>query len=379
MNTSNRLGLTLLEMVTVVLICLVLLALLLPAVRTARGPARRTQCLDNQRNVTVAILNFASTNDGRFPAQAHYLDRIRDDDNASVIFDGRSWVVDLLPYMDGQGTYDRWDKTQPWNSRSSDRSGVSNAELSRLKLDFLGCPEDPSSFFVDGGLSYALNCGVGDRNWIASVGPKPECQLESGHHFMVEPFDWNGNGILPPEDLEDAAITRDFGVFWPQFGSPSDGGKDDLRYKHHVVGEIYDGSGNTIMLGENINAGTRPGNNTPSWADPHIGSSGLVLPVDAKQINKTIHSNDGSLADVVISKPFSPAINQSKNAGEGKAPFANTNHPGIGVFAYCDGSVLTISENIDLRVYTCLMTPCGTRERDLSGFVSEQPVTADDF
>jgi len=246
MHDSNRNGLTLLELVTVIIICLVLLSLLLPAVRTAKDAGYQTQCLNNQRNVSVAVLNLAVTNGSRLPAQAYYPELTTSGDGETRVLEGRSWVVELLPYMDQQHVYDRWDKTQPWNSTAAG-GATSNAELADSYIEALACPEDSSSFLIKGGLSYALNCGVGDRNWIASVGPKPEGQLESGHHFMVEPFDWNGNGILPPEDLEDAAITRDFGVFWPQFGSPSDGDKDDLRYEHHVVDEIYDGSSNTIM------------------------------------------------------------------------------------------------------------------------------------
>jgi len=377
---SNRHGLTLVEVIVVLLTLLALAALFLPAMRSAQGPARRSQCLNNQRNVALAVLNFASSNRSRLPAQAYYPGRKTADGTGWETYEGRSWVVELTPYLDHNDLYDRWNFGEPWDSlTTSVTQPKSNTSIAEAYFECLTCPEDNSAFQANGGLSYALNCGIGDTNWFTSTGLRLPGKVESGQHFRVEPFDWNGNGILPPEDAEDVAITRDLTLFWPQFGMPTDVETQTVRSELHSLGEIYDGSGNTIMLGENINAGARSGRAQPSWADPQVCSNGLILPVNRTRVSTTSFSVDGSLASFVIVKPINPAINAALDSSEGQSPFPKSAHPGISIFAFCDGSVRAISEDIDRQVYSRLSTPCGTMVRDLLEFVPEEPLSAESF
>ena len=377
---QSRNGFNKVELLVVAFTLVVLLALIVPAMREARGPVIRTQCLNNQRNVGLAILSFASNNRGHLPNQAFYPSAASSDGRSWETFEGRSWVVELMPYLDRGDEYDRWQKDKPWdNSLQADSHGVSNSSIAKTYLEHLVCPNDESAFQVEGGLSYVLNCGIGDLNWHTATGTREVGHVESGHHYMVEPFDWNGNGVLPPEDLEDALITSDFTLFWPEFTPPEDSESKPEFRKTHNISEIYDGYGNTIMLGENIKAGSRSDANKSSWADPQVFSNGLVLPIDAKRLSPTSHASDGSLASLVISQPINPAINASRYAEEGTAPFLNSNHPGIVVVSFCDGSVKTLSETIDMQVYVRLLTPRGTIHRDINEFVPEEPLSAENF
>src|SRR5580765_3077484 len=84
-HRSERRGFTLIELLVVISIIAVLMSLILPAVQSAREAARRTQCLNNQHNLSLAITNFATGRGGGLP----YLD-----ENAY------NWPTTLLGYLD---------------------------------------------------------------------------------------------------------------------------------------------------------------------------------------------------------------------------------------------------------------------------------------
>lgn len=361
-SRKARRGFTLIELLVVISIIATLMSLILPAIQNAREAGRRTQCLNNIRNVTVAALNFASSNKSRLPSLSYYLDdpAVTGPDSSIA---GRSWVVELLPYMDQQATYDRWNKDVAWDNNLAAAAGVPggapNLQLaSTLYIDALACPNDDSAFQVEGGLSYVANAGFGD-----SVGST------STHNYVDENFDWDVNGTA--NEAADDAVTKDTGVFWSDFASfPS------TRNASVTVGKIYDGTGNTLMFGENINAGAT------NWANPHFTSCGFMFPVTGGaagdgDVDKASNVTIGNLDNAVL-VGTDPYINQLKNGPEG-APHLNSKHPGIVVVSFCDGSAKTLSENIDRDVYTSLITPSGTELRRITNWRPEDPVSASDF
>ena len=66
--SRTRRGFTLIELLVVISIIATLAALLLPAVQQARETARRTQCLNNIRNVALAAQQFATARGGSLPS-----------------------------------------------------------------------------------------------------------------------------------------------------------------------------------------------------------------------------------------------------------------------------------------------------------------------
>lgn len=81
-------GFTLIELLVVVAIMGILIALLLPAVQTARGAARRANCASNMRQVGLAIAMYSDLHQGRFPATTHDHDR------------SESWIFTLAPFLE---------------------------------------------------------------------------------------------------------------------------------------------------------------------------------------------------------------------------------------------------------------------------------------
>jgi len=106
---------TLVELLVVIAIIGVLVALLLPAIQAAREAARRMTCSNNLKNVGLAIINYEGTA-GHFPysitmwgwqEEDQPKDRILDPSNGGPNYNGKGWIVDILPQLEQQGMFDR--------------------------------------------------------------------------------------------------------------------------------------------------------------------------------------------------------------------------------------------------------------------------------
>ncbi len=84
----------------------VLIALLLPAVQAAREAARRSQCMNNLKQIGLAMHEYADANNGLLPPAA-----IADPDGKPLL----SWRVAILQQLDPQ-LYGRFHRDEPWDS-----------------------------------------------------------------------------------------------------------------------------------------------------------------------------------------------------------------------------------------------------------------------
>lgn len=143
-------------------IIMLLLFLLVPARRNARGAARRVQCMNNLRNITVALLNYQNANGSLPPAYTV-------DANGKKL---HSWRTLILPFIDEQSAYDAIDLSKPWNDPanvaahkkcpdvfrcpSSDMAPGHTTYMGITGADALFCDAEPRQFSDVSNLSEVL-------------------------------------------------------------------------------------------------------------------------------------------------------------------------------------------------------------------------------
>src|SRR6476660_7260964 len=96
-------GFTLIELLVVIAIIAVLIALLLPAVQAAREAAQRSQCVNNLKQLALAVHNYQSSN-SVLPAQS--ISSAEATQNAESWGWGYGWPLAILPHMEQQPLFD---------------------------------------------------------------------------------------------------------------------------------------------------------------------------------------------------------------------------------------------------------------------------------
>ena len=91
----------------VIAIIAILVSLLLPAVNSAREAARRIQCQNDIRNLTLAILNYESAQ-GKLPPSSEAPDQLGSEIVSYATTNSQlSWVVRVLPFIEEQALHDQ--------------------------------------------------------------------------------------------------------------------------------------------------------------------------------------------------------------------------------------------------------------------------------
>ena len=175
-KAAMRRGFTLVELLVVIAIIGILVALLLPAVNSAREAARRTQCVNNLRQMGLAAVNYES-NRATFPPGRLLPDWVRPGGQVMPSYTSYGqvsrntaektgfWSVHiwLLPFMENQAIYDLIDFSQASGKQMTIGGGVTpinpNYPAFAKAENLFICPSDPNTGRIISENNYRANFG----------------------------------------------------------------------------------------------------------------------------------------------------------------------------------------------------------------------------
>jgi prepilin-type N-terminal cleavage/methylation domain-containing protein len=293
----SRSGFTLIELLVVIAIIAVLISLLLPAVQQAREAARRSQCQNNLKQIALATHNFHDVY-GKFPYAT--LD-LQPSETTS------SWATGLtqvLPFLEQDSIASRWNEKLPRNSTDdSDGDGYTNAMLQQMLIPTYTCPSMSPPPEPIGGAENRAYC-----SYLFAAGTPNATAL----HYAI----YSG---LPEQQYD--------GVILPQ--------KRDLAINQQTdIGDITDGTSNTFLVGETDFRGV---NNQPSTTPGGVWAYGYI--------------------GYAWGTTFHP-LNKHDHTSGGYGGF-RSEHTGGAHFAWTDGSIRFLSENINNDLYQAFGTRAG--------------------
>ena len=328
MKRHIRRGFTLVELLVVITIISMLMALLLPAVQSAREAGRRATCMNNQQQIGKAMLNYES-GAGEFPGYVEELS-------------GRpiSWEIALFPLMEANDVYSRW------------RDPSVTPVLTQIR-SFI-CPSDVTEPRKAGeaSTSYCVNTGT------------PDARRSDNISAVSVTYPDNAEDPVGPVK-EDASM----GVFHNHFNvtEPVSVSLDYLTQR--------DGSSNTLLASENIQAtkyatSYDDGSGNILWEVVNEQDAGFVWLWPHGLTNASLPAAAADPVPQIYSATPTPGIPFNINEGlQDNGTFAgalgfeyarpSSRHPGIVVATFCDGHTQVLREGMDYEIYKHLMTPSG--------------------
>jgi prepilin-type N-terminal cleavage/methylation domain-containing protein/prepilin-type processing-associated H-X9-DG protein len=323
-SSRQATGFTLVELLVVIAIIGILVALLLPAVQAAREAARRSTCQNHLRNIVDAALNYESAYN-YLPPGRYGCDGNNNQNCSPTPIWGRaaSGFLPMLSFLEEQPLYDAIDFGDgPWSARNPDnsceRDSVANNHnenqtLVSTPLAIMNCPSDMKSVFAEWNDkreatgSYAFCIGTVGPSCATSFKAKYRKNGADGAFMYIEGEERHG---IQLRQITDGTSKTYF------FGETVDGHLKETRNRWTAAGRYVDGLRST----ENPM-------NTP------VGLGGY-------EYTSNGYTTTGCFA---------------------------SRHPGGSHFAFGDGRVEFVSEDIAIDVYQATSTRAGADDGQSTG------------
>jgi len=335
---TRKAGFTLVELLVVIAIIGILVALLLPAIQAAREAARRSQCLNNLKQLGIAHLNYESTYRGLVPMakfwtaaeyQAGYTAGHWGSWN-----DDHGWYIPLMPYIEELSLKDLGNPNLPL-------SNPANEFVRKAFIPMFACPTDIGLQKNEWGIpswartrtNYLVNAGnttYGQHDVGACPnGPFPGCRRFGGAPFVPR----KANRLAKITDGTSSTLMMSEALVLPEtagWGGPYSDAQTAL--------------GGQVFTGFNTPNSSQPDalcRQGEWWANVRAGWMEQQLPLHASGTPaQPVTAGRGASADAVDE----PHHKQQHIAARSK-------HPGGVNASRCDGSIDFFSDDVELQVW----------------------------
>lgn len=341
---------TLVELMATIAIIGILVALLIPAVQSARESARRVHCGNNLKQLGLALSQYSLANADCFPGGESYR---WDSDPSTPPFDHGSLTMYLLPYMEYANLYAAYDMSETafvGTALPLTASGASYAnsnanipgtttKIYTVKIPTYQCPSDPPGPLPDTYLkptNYS-NFNRAPLNYIGCVGPwvrgASACFTEMtafSNAVSTNLKKLTGSNRMPGvfSHLTYTTVnTPNYTVKPPQ-----------LSAARCRLAAVFDGLSNTILMGEALPYCSR---------DLYVGGWGNSQDTNGR--GSTLVPLNYNTCETGPSGVV-PPCNNPLESGDLATGF-RSRHPGVVGFVMGDGRVAFLSDTMDYTTY----------------------------